>query len=322
MSSNKHIVALTERLASIEKLKSVSSPILSEKDSLLFEQNSIQVNKDLVCNGFNVQSMCAQNSVVKTNEHKQLVSANMSDFIFSDNIDIVNNPNGSISLHCNNSSSLPSSPTFAHINVLSDPVKDEHCVHKKYVDDKLEQICSGLIDVNTVQTRIVSTANSTGFESGSLIVGGGVSINKDVYVAGSLFLQNNTGFLTGLNYFEEGSLDISWSGIWDHELLSSFVYQRVGRFVSLMFPYISNRSVYSGVISNIPEKYLPKRLRPIYDISITIDGSDNDNSTIPVVVKIFGDNGKIIIKPKNNKSFSGSGIAGFNTFCIHYMTDT
>lgn len=311
--SHDYLISLTQRMSNSEKCNRYNISSYVHLDA-----NTLQCDKDVVCHGYNVQSKCEPNKLVKTNQHKQLVSTNVSDIINGCNIDIQNNPNGSITIRNPQQVSPSSIPTFKSINITDPPTNDNHVATKRYVDTKLSGIDNGIFNTGTTQIRLPSTVNSTSCSSGSLIVAGGMAIEKDFYMGGGLFFPNETGIMTRLDFFEEGTLNIIWNNIWDHEISSVFAYQRIGKWVSLMFPYIAHSATKSGIISNMDVSYLPERLQPLYDISIDIFGLDN-NLTIPVCVTFFGDNGKINVKPKDVAMYTGIGICGFNTFSISYM---
>lgn len=176
------------------------------------------------------------------------------------------------------------------------------------------------LDLYSERMNFLSNVNSTSPSSGSVVMYGGVGIIKDLCIGGSLVLPTKVGIQTKLDYYEEGTLNVVWTGIWGGSIDASYIYQRIGHLVTLCIPYTTNKTTESGVITNTQETYLPKRLRPNYDMKYTMDGQD-DGKSIQIQVCIYGDDGRIKIYPKNGKIFSGTGISGFDTFCVSYMTE-
>lgn len=312
--SQDYLVSLTKRVSCCEK--DGQNP--HRHTHLKFDSNVVQCNKDLVCNGYIVSSLCSPNRLVYTNQHKQLVSTNLSDVVRGNNINIVSNGDGTITVANPQNISQSSSPSFQRITVTNQPVNLNDVTTKQYVDDKLSMLESGVFDVKSAQINLTSTKNAESLSTGALVIAGGMGVTKDLYVGGGLHLPNSDGILTKLDYFEEGTLSISWDNIWSNPISSTFAYQRIGKWVMLMFPYSSHMATRRGIIFNTTDTYLPPRLQPLYDITHDVGGSDN-SSDIPVCATIYGDNGRITIKPKNASEYSGSGICGFNTFSISYM---
>ena len=177
------------------------------------------------------------------------------------------------------------------------------------------------IDIYGERINLLSNIDSTSPNTGSLVLYGGMGIMKDLQLGGGLYLQNDAGIPSKLDFFEEGAMQIIWGGIWNSPIDSSFVYQRIGGSVNLMIPYIGSRAYINNVITNTPATYLPERLRPLYDIKKKIRIIDNDNE-LSGWITIYGDDGRIVIKPKLISKFSGVGISGFHTLSLNYMVDT
>ena len=311
--SNSYLVALTNRLSSIEK----DGQHTHHGTHMKFDGNSIQCNKDVVCNGFLVSSKCEPNKIACTNQHKQILSANLSDFVKVKNLSISPSDDGTITIENQQDLSISSTPTFKMAKLTEQPSEQDDVVTKKYVDDKIVGLDEGVFEIGT-QIKMLSTLNADSYDTGSCVISGGIGVAKDLFIGGGIHLPNENGILTPLNYFEEGTLSINWCDIWDHEISSTYAYQRIGKWIMLMFPYISHVAVSSGTIKPTSDTYLPSRLRPLYDITLDITGTDN-GSDIPVSVTFYGDDGRIAIKPKSTSTYTGSGISGFNTFCAMFM---
>lgn len=176
------------------------------------------------------------------------------------------------------------------------------------------------IDLYSEKINFLSNVNTSSPNSGSIVMFGGLGIMKDLSVGGGILTKTDGGIPTKLDYFEEGTLDVVWDGIWSEKIDSSYIYQRIGHLVTLNIPYTANNSVNSGVITNTIDTVLPKRLRPNYDIKYTIDGQ-NEGRHVQCSVVVYGDDGRMKIYPKNGKVFSDSDICGFDTFCISYMSN-
>lgn len=177
------------------------------------------------------------------------------------------------------------------------------------------------IDIFAEKINLLSNINSSTPNDGSFVLYGGMGVMKDLNIGGGLTVETYNGIPTKFKYYEEGALQVIWTGIWENPIDSSFVYQRCGGVVTLMIPYIGVRSNTSDIITNTAETYLPKRLRPIYDIPHSVDIVDNDGK-FDGVITIYGNDGRIVIKPKNALRYSGAGISGFYTVCVQYMVDT
>jgi len=292
--SDKYLIALTQRLSSYEHTKGLSQ----SSNGVKVVANTLQFSKDIVSNGNLVASLCEPNKLVQTNQYKQMNSTSLSKWVFGRNLIIEDNKNGSIIIICPQDVSQTAEPTFKKITITDDPLNEKDVVTKKYVDDKL--------------------INTTTSDKSLICTNGTVISAKDLQLNGGLFLPNIGGIQTKLDFFEEGVMNINWSGIWGSVVSSTFAYQRIGKWVMMMFPYTSSVAMKSGTITNQQGDYLPSRLCPLYDISLDFNGTDNGIDTL-VRVTIYGHNGSIVFKPKNMNYFSGSGISGFNTFSISYM---
>lgn len=357
-----YLEVLTKRISNMEKCKQSGS---------LFEGSTwIDINKDLVLRNHLVTSLCEPNKLTATNEHKQVLSTNLTSWIFGSNINVADNGRGGVSLSCPQNIDTNSTPTFRTIQIMSDPTETTHATNKKYVDSEILKnmnhevnMCSRIsvvnptgdclrigrsegtfIDINVdkdgtlnmtnekpsgntndidifgQRINLLSNIDTTSPNTGSLVAFGGVGIMKDLQVGGGIYLRTEEGIPTKLDFYEEGTMPMLWEGIWEDPIDTSIVYQRIGNWVMLMFPYTAGRAVKADRIINNVETYLPKRLRPIYDIKIGIDGTDNDIE-VPIKVAVYGDDGRIIIQPKTGNGYSGEGISGFNTFSMQYMVD-
>lgn len=167
--------------------------------------------------------------------------------------------------------------------------------------------------------KILSDVNSTSPTTGSVIAYGGVGILKDLYIGGGAYFQNDGGAPSKLDYFEEGSLEFVWEGIWGDVISSTVLYQRIGKMVVLMFPLIIGTLTTSGIITNSVDSCLPERLLPIYDIKNKIICIDNSSNT-DGYVKIYGASGNIHIETSQG-NFS-EGMSGFETFSVTYICGT
>lgn len=367
MSTKEYLKHLTQRVSQMERgFGGKTSKSVVEGSSW------IDINKDLVVNGYLVASRCLPKKLTMTNEHKQILSTKLSDWIIGteNQLNVIDN-NGGVILKCAQDINTTSSPEFNMVKVKNNPTEQNDVTTKKYVDSVLQNIgpqelnmCSRIsvvnpngdcmrigrnegvfvdinvdadgtlnltnekptgvtndIDIYGQRINLLSNVETTSPDSGSLVIYGGVGIIKDLQLGGGLFLRTEEGIPTKLDFFEEGSFPIMWDGIWTDPLDCLLQYQRIGSFITLMIPYTAGRASHSGYIENTIDTYLPKRLRPIYDIKTTIDGSDNDIETQLQVI-VYGDDGRIKILPKVNKQYSGEGISGFGTFCISYMADT
>jgi hypothetical protein len=176
------------------------------------------------------------------------------------------------------------------------------------------------VDLYSEKINFLSNVNTSSPNSGSIVMYGGLGIMKDLSVGGGILTKTDGGIPTKLDYFEEGTLDVVWDGIWSEKIDSSYIYQRIGHLVTLNIPYTANSAINSGIITNTLETVLPKRLRPNYDIKYTIDGQ-NEGRNVQCVAVIYGNDGRIKIYPKNGKVYSGNDICGFDTFCISYMSN-
>lgn len=372
MTERNYIIQLTQRLAQVERGGiTARGNVQHSKHQSIYEGSSwIDVNKDLISNGYLVASKCEPNKFVVTNEHKQVVSTDLFEHITGSERRIeVSNSNGKIMISCPQDIDKTSTPEFRAIKLTSQPIDQSDAVTKNYVDEKLKTIgpipintCSRIdvvnptgdclrvgrsdgifvdvnvdadgtlnltnekpsgktndIDIYGQRINLLSNIDSTSPNSGSLVAYGGVGIMKDLQIGGGIFLRTETGIPTKLDFFEEGTLSVLWDGIWDEPIDTSILYQRIGSWVMLMIPYTANRATKVGEIRNSQSTLLPQRLRPIYDIKISVNGTDNGNET-SMKASIFGDDGRIVIKPKD-KLYIGEGISGFDTFCVQYMAD-
>lgn len=176
------------------------------------------------------------------------------------------------------------------------------------------------IDIFGERINFLSNINTTSPQTGSLVVYGGMGIVKDLHLGGGIYLRTDEGIPSKLDFFEEGALPIMWTGIWSTQIDSEFVYQRIGGKVTLMFPYVACMSNTSDIITNTQNTYLPATLRPIYDIKEKKNIIDN-NTEMSGYISIFGNDGRITVKPESQPKFTGTGVSGFGTICISYMVD-
>lgn len=174
------------------------------------------------------------------------------------------------------------------------------------------------IDIYCERINLLSNINATSPQTGSLVLYGGAGIIKDLYIGGGIYLCTNNGVPTKLDFFEEGSLQINWTGIWSTVIESEFMYQRIGKCITLMIPYIGSQTSTSDIITNTSDTYLPLRLRPVYDIESRVTILDN-NIQMTGLVTIYGTDGRVTVKPEINPKFTGTGISGFHTFSMVYF---
>jgi hypothetical protein len=176
------------------------------------------------------------------------------------------------------------------------------------------------VDLYSERINFLSNVDTSSPNTGSIVMRGGLGVLGNISIGGGITTKTDGGIPTKLDYFEEGTLNIIWDGIWDEQIDSLLIYQRMGHFVTLNIPYTANNATKSGVIENTIETQLPKRIRPNYDIKYTIDGQ-NEGINVQCVVSVFGNDGKIKIYPKNGKLYTGNDICGFDTFCVSYMAN-
>jgi hypothetical protein len=140
--SKDYLVQLTQRLTQIEKLDvNTRNQSRSIKKSIHEGSTWIDINKDLVVNGYHVISTCDPNKILATNEHKQLSSVDLLNWINGTDKQIyVNNNDGKISLNCPQNIDKTSSPEFNSVKIFSDPKNDNDVTSKKYVDNLLKTI--------------------------------------------------------------------------------------------------------------------------------------------------------------------------------------
>lgn len=245
---------------------------------------------------------CAVGRPITINRRNQFQTANISSVLTGKNIVIRDKGDGTALIENPQPLDQTSTPNFRMVKIADIPNEPSDVVTKKYVDELL----GGTIPISNAILSADVQSEQTHY------------VNNEEVCANGLYFPTIGGIQTKLDFYEEGAFGISWKGIWENNVSSTFVYQRIGKWVSLMFPYVSNRANKTGTITNTAETYLPRRLRPMYDISIDINGNDNMYD-IPVKVTVYGDDGRILIKPKNMAEYSGAGISGFNTFSISYM---
>lgn len=179
----------------------------------------------------------------------------------------------------------------------------------------------GELDILSKKISIMSNVDTTNPNEGAVVFYGGVGIIKNLCVGDGILFKTYNGIPSKLDFFECGSIPMAWEGIWSTVIDGLIVYQRIGINVTLTFPYTSRNATIRNDVKTTIETYLPKRLRPVYDLRIDVDIIDNDIVS-PGKAIIYGNDGRIIIHKKTYdgfEQFSGVGVSGFHTFVISFL---
>lgn len=104
------------------------------------EPSCINIRKDLVARNHIVASLCAPSRPIMTNEHKQLKSFNMEQFVHGNNqIKVNGNQDGSVSLSLTQELTNNKNPTFDKVTLTTTPVEATDATSKLYVDDLVKK---------------------------------------------------------------------------------------------------------------------------------------------------------------------------------------
>ena len=174
------------------------------------------------------------------------------------------------------------------------------------------------IDIFIPQINLLSDLDSTSINNGSVVVYGGMSIMKHLYIGDGIFFKNSGSEPASLDYYNEGTLRIQVMGIWADILDIGIKYQCIGSSVTIMINETTDIATTSGTIQNTVDTYLPPNLSPVYDIGFGIYTIDNEVETFGKI--IITATGQITIQhSKDDINFSGNGISGFRAVCITYL---
>jgi len=126
---------------------------------------------------------------------------------------------------------------------------------------------------NTVPTQVAvfnSATTSTSTSTGALVVAGGVGINGNEYIGGSLYLPTSGGTQSALNYYEEYTGTTTFSLIWASGSIVSIYIVRIGAMVNLIiknFSATTNTSSYNHFYNSgttIPARFCPTSSNPAF----------------------------------------------------------
>jgi hypothetical protein len=156
--------------------------------------------------------------------------------------------------------------------------------------------------------------NLTIANSGSF---GGMLVKNNASVQGGVYLKTTGGTASELNYYEEASEDITFTGIWASGQTASAKFTRIGRTVILHVPSVIASSNTASSITN--SAAISSRFRPATSFYGVIMATDNGSDTAGTISII--DDGSIYIGKGTSGlsgNYGGSGNAGFLGFTIAY----
>jgi len=270
--------------------------------------NILEFNKDISIRNNLILPNTSPNKILMTNEHNRVISCDINSIIkeevmknktsLFDNIQIINNAGNCLSLGQSDK------------NLLKFSVDSDNTLN-------ISSSISNDLDIFTKKINLLSNADSTNINSGSLIVYGGASVMKKLRVGDGIYLGTAVGEQFKLNCFEGGSIDIVWSGIWSQNIPTTITYQLIGRSVTLNMHSLTEESMMLDIIQNTPDSLLPKKLCPIKTISFPIFVIDDNVEKYGKI--IIHPDGKINICCNLNDTFSGHGISGFSEINIFFI---
>lgn len=217
MSQQNYLHILANRISALEKR--TDDHILKQNTNLfnkIYTGTSwVDFNIDIIARTQLVLHQCGPLSLLATNEHKQLVSTSLSDWITgTDDQIFVHNNNGKIKLFCPQNISPTSTPIFKQIRITNNPIDDQDVVTKKYLDDllltnrsvtsetisgtstkslyKVPTIDNSTMDHETIDLKRLNLNNTDG-HCLHLEKNSNIYMNVDLDQDGTILLNNKTG---------------------------------------------------------------------------------------------------------------------------------
>lgn len=137
-----------------------------------------------------------------------------------------------------------------------------------------------------------------------------------IRIQSTLLLPTSGGTPTSLDYYEDYSYSATFSGIWASSQTVTVRIVRVGKLVTMQFPYLNVAATTAAGINM--DTAIPARFRPAVDQMFTIDVFNN---SARVFANLFtntsgggGFYGGIF-----GTSFTASGTGGWNSFSVSWL---
>lgn len=214
--------------------------------------------------------------------------------IIMSNLDITQT--GNISTAVNNTYSIGSS-SFKYANIYM-----------------TNAVINGTTITNTEVDKITSITNGTAAASKALVLDSSRNItNIATLTTDTIKLLTSGGTQSSLNYYEEGSGTLNWSGAFTSNNVT-YYFTRIGKNVTLTFTQVLATS---GAVTAayLTSTALPSRLRPPVSIFSNTLGSNNSaGALVSVVVQADG----VCIIGNGNSVLSNFTAEGATTGCGAY----
>lgn len=321
--ANQYLHSISQRLNDLDKL--------SLKNCAKDTGSCISITKDAVFWNNLVLDRCRPNQLIMTNEHKQLVSMDLKEFIKSEiekvipTIQITQTPT-QITQPVQQIIQPKFEGVMNNLKIINDEGncltlgRGSDVINFNIDNDGSLFLSNGKneeIDIFIPKLNFLSNIDTTTPMDGSITIYGGLGIVRNLCVGGGILLKTDDGVPTELDYFEEGSIPIVFAGPWENDVDSIVNYQRIGSVVTLFIPYTAQKAVVSNSIHNTVESYLPERLRPVFDIEFDIDTINSSENEKGKMI-FYGDDGRIVIQT-DKINFEPTGLCGFRTKCVNFM---
>ena len=172
---------------------------------------------------------------------------------------------------------------------------------------------------NSINNKTIDTFQSNNISS--------LTSNTDLTLSGvgtgivnildGIKLPTTGGTQSQFDYYEDGTHNTTWSGIWISPVTGNISFIRIGKIVSLYFPDIV-------AVANISSNFqattnLPTRLRPTSFISFPVRVKDNGNLQTTVGLMDINSTGNIFVYLNlAGANFTGAGDSGLTICTVTY----
>ena len=144
-----------------------------------------------------------------------------------------------------------------------------------------------------------------------------IATNQEITIDIGIKLPTSGGTSTLLNYYEQNTESITWTGAFSVNQASTLTVTRTGRVVTLMIPGVLATGGSVATISLLAN--ISARFRPAFNVSFAIQVRDNGVTlATPGMVRVFNAGNIIIYKDYMENTFTGAGDTGFFSTCLSY----
>jgi len=165
-----------------------------------------------------------------------------------------------------------------------------------------------------------STTDASSSTLAGVIFDGGLAVAKKIYTGTGLYLPTSGGDAQSeLNYYEQYTQSITFSGIWASNQTVDVYFTRIGNLISMTFDdHVEDTMNSSNDINsttNIPSRFRPNNLSETFAVRVDNDGIPD----FPGSFSVSSTGGITVGADMGGGVFSGSGNGGFKMSTFHWI---